>query len=274
MTISTIDPSTPAETDEVGAGAQQIRDFKNAVRTAFPNVDGLVEAGVGTATGPTAAQFSALFDRLDQLETIGTGDVGSVPIGTIVAWYSPNTLPAGWVLCDGGSYSGFNGPVTTPNLAGRVLVGAISGDPTFGAGNQGGTSGDFTSGDGGDDDITGAINIPDHVIGASNLPEHSHPMFTSYTQSAGAAGDIPVQANRRVAQAWVSGSSVSNNYEMQDDPTQGPSNLGITGNTGQTTPDPLTHPSQDITLTGVAHNHDTTPPFFACDYIMYIGVAP
>jgi hypothetical protein len=47
----------------------------------------------------------------------------NIPKGTIVAW-SPagagtSTIPSGWGLCDGGTYSG----VVTPNLIGKFIIG-------------------------------------------------------------------------------------------------------------------------------------------------------
>jgi hypothetical protein len=47
----------------------------------------------------------------------------NIPKGTIVAW-SPagagtSTIPSGWALCDGGTYSG----VVTPNLIGKFVIG-------------------------------------------------------------------------------------------------------------------------------------------------------
>jgi len=45
---------------------------------------------------------------------------GAVPKGVIVMWSgAPDTLPAGWILCDGRQVKG----IVTPNLKGRFIVG-------------------------------------------------------------------------------------------------------------------------------------------------------
>jgi hypothetical protein len=50
-----------------------------------------------------------------------------LPLGAIIMW-SGSTIPAGWALCDGGSYSKMDGTgsITTPNLMDRFIVGAGS----------------------------------------------------------------------------------------------------------------------------------------------------
>lgn len=50
-----------------------------------------------------------------------------LPLGAIIMW-SGSTPPAGWALCNGGSYSKMDGTgsITTPNLMDRFIVGAGS----------------------------------------------------------------------------------------------------------------------------------------------------
>jgi hypothetical protein len=62
---------------------------------------------------------------MDGFFSLSTGV--SVPIGCIVAWYgTANTVPRGWGLCNGSSYtrSDGSGSITSPNLTDLVIVGA------------------------------------------------------------------------------------------------------------------------------------------------------
>jgi len=80
----------------------------------------------------------------------------SVPIYTIVAWYGQSSsIPAGWALCDGGTYNG----LTTPDLTGKSLIGC-NGDGNSGGSIQPGN--------------TIPTTAPTIVIQPDNLPDHTH----------------------------------------------------------------------------------------------------
>jgi len=59
---------------------------------------------------------------------------GTIPIGGIILWYGDtNTIPGGWVLCNGTT----NNNLTTPDLRNRFVVGAGAGSQ-YAVGNTGG----------------------------------------------------------------------------------------------------------------------------------------
>ncbi|MFI6299289.1 tail fiber protein [Nonomuraea sp. NPDC050790] len=130
-----------------------------------------------------------------------------VPVGTIVATIlNPNSLPPGWLPCDGspipGQYSQLItalGSTNTPNLIGRVLLGA--GDltaatltqsdgrnPAFGAI---GTALEIT-------DTGGECQV---VISIQSMPRHNHQInggnFGLHKQSfeGDSGNDIPYETN-------------------------------------------------------------------------------
>lgn len=79
-----------------------------------------------------------------------------LPAGTIVLWWGPiNAIPAGWAYCDGN-----NG---TPNLMGRVPVGATAGVYPVGG-------------------VGGATSI---ALAAVNLPPHYHGIYFNTGGSGG-----------------------------------------------------------------------------------------
>lgn len=130
-----------------------------------------------------------------------------VPVGTIVATVlSPNSLPAGWLPCDGSSIPGQYsqlittlGSDVTPNLIGRGLLGA--GDLTAATTSQtDGRNPKFNS-------MGSALQITDTggecevVISVESMPRHNHTInggnFGLHKQSfEGDSGtDIPFETN-------------------------------------------------------------------------------
>jgi len=61
-----------------------------------------------------------------------------LPAGTIVMW-SGNTAPAGWALCDGGSYTlaDGSGNITVPDLRGKFIAGYDATDTDYNNANTG-----------------------------------------------------------------------------------------------------------------------------------------
>ena len=114
-TINQLDAANPAGPDRLAQGDDHIRLIKLALKNTFPNISGpmtLTQAFLnGLATG---AAF--------------------VPFGTIHLWYGAITaIPAGYARCDGTAVarSDGSGNITTPDMRGRVPVGASS-DATVG----------------------------------------------------------------------------------------------------------------------------------------------
>ncbi|MGB2336185.1 MAG: hypothetical protein ACPH5V_02655 [Alcanivorax sp.] len=246
MSISDLVTSEPTDLEGAGQGALRIREVKAAVVEAFGAVDGQITNEEGSA--PSAAEFSALFTRLETLEA--SAGVGVVPIGTIVMWSGLITaIPAGWTLCDGAGG-------VTPDLRDKFVVGA------GGASAEGDTGGDFTSGSSGAGTATATLNLPDHNITQDNLPEHSHRMF-------GDSGtNVQPGGNSTIASATNNG----NAYDMVEANSQVSPSEGRTESYGVETPVGLSHPETDITIDGIEHTHAVVPPFVALAYIQYTGV--
>jgi microcystin-dependent protein len=96
-----------------------------------------------------------------------------MPLGAIMIWSGTDgTVPAGWHICDGGTYGG----KASPDLRDRFVIGA--GD-TYDPGDTGGPAswnGTFTP--------TGTVTIGDHVLTESEIPVHTHPLTDYYSYSA------------------------------------------------------------------------------------------
>lgn len=99
-----------------------------------------------------------------------------LPIGSILVWSGTDaTIPAGWHICDGGTY----GEYATPDLRDRFVAGAGNTyDPNdaLGVATYNGT-------------ITpeGTPTIGDHVLTASEIPSHTHSYTEYYAPLSGAA---------------------------------------------------------------------------------------
>ena len=102
--ISDLDSANPAATDQIRQADDHLRLIKQVLKNTFPNLNGAMTA--------SDEDLNALFEY---------------PIGIISIWYgSSATVPTGWALCDGGTYSRTDGggSITTPDLRDRVVVGA------------------------------------------------------------------------------------------------------------------------------------------------------
>ena len=114
--ISQLDSANPAATDQIRQADDHLRLIKQVLKNTFPNINAAVTA--------SDEDFNALFEY---------------PIGIISLWYgSSGTVPSGWGICDGSTYtrSDGGGSITTPDLRNLVVVGAgdlyVQGD-TLGA---------------------------------------------------------------------------------------------------------------------------------------------
>lgn len=102
--INQLVASNPPGADRVHQGDDHIRLLKSVLKNTFPNLTGAV----------TQTQ--------DQLNNPFV-----MPIGAIVTWYgSSASVPAGWGLCNGGTYTRTDGEgeITAPDLRDRCVIGA------------------------------------------------------------------------------------------------------------------------------------------------------
>lgn len=103
--ISDLNVANPPGSDPLGQADDHLRLIKSALKSTFPNINGSCSA--------TPLQLNQYF----------------VPQGAILMWSgSIASIPTGWALCNGGSYtkSDGSGSVTVPDLRDRFIVGAGS----------------------------------------------------------------------------------------------------------------------------------------------------
>lgn len=136
-------------------------------------------AGVFTSFGLGTAATYDVGDAADEVPT--NSMVSGVPTGAIVIW-SGNlaSVPAGWVACDGGTYSKLDGSgtITVPDLRDRFVVGATL---TYAQGSTGGAVSPTTGASGalslscaaaGDHNHSGATD--GHTLTLAQIPAHDH----------------------------------------------------------------------------------------------------
>jgi len=231
--ISQLIPSNPPEGDPAVQAADHLRLIKSVLQASFPNVN-------GAATG-TPKQLSSDF----------------VPVGGIISWYgSLASIPAGWGLCNGSTYSKVDGSgtITTPNLEDVFLLGA-GGASAPGA--TGGSSSTSISGSTGGTSLTQA-NLPSYNLTVTDTG-HTH-------------GITDPGHNHTIVASSADGSGYANSYGLSSfvSPTS-PTSTDTTGIT-------LASATTGITVasggSGTAHSHGisgsvpTIPPFMALAYIM------
>lgn len=262
MTISTLDPTVPTDLEPAGQGAAEIRATKLAVHTAFPAVDAEIQNELGSP--PTAAEFTALFNRLKSVED----GVGSGLVGEIKVYYgTAENIPTGWYLCDG-----TNG---TPNMIGRMLIqsdaaaGAQAGLPTYDGNSSGGNlPSELQTGEAGD--VTASVSIADHVLVQNNIPSHQHLVAKD---SGGVFGGVTPDASPNQAiEQWGAGGD-DNQYRLGQSGGDN-ADVGLSSKWGAAgAVDPLVHTGSEVTIP--AHSHTLSgaslPPWHAVYYIMFTG---
>lgn len=162
-----------------------------------------------------------------------------LPVGAIIMW-NGTTVPAGWALCDGGTYAlDAGGTITTPNLMDRFIVGA---DATNGNGVAVGTYA-YTNTGGATSTILNTANLPshDHTINHGHTvtdPTHSHTLNMGDDNGSGVPDDATgTNGGSYTTVSAATGLTVDNH-------------TGNSGNTGSGTP------------------FENRPPYFALAYIM------
>jgi hypothetical protein len=241
MAISVLDAAVPGDNDPAGAGAEQIRLIKAALKEDLGGIDGPVKAGAANSLA-TAAEITNLFDRLTAIEAAYERRL----IGTVRPFTGTVAqVPAGWFICDG-----TNG---TPDWQGRVPIGANSaagaptllGQPTGGsppAATTTGPSGGVSAG------TTGGTSLT-----VAQLPTA---LANNVTISMCTGGDGITHNDTRFA---ASGETAGNPYSVPMDIT------GLNGDTHtHSIPSVATHthsiPAMDLS------------PWAAVYWIMYLGV--
>jgi hypothetical protein len=144
--ISDLNSSNPPGSDPVGQADDHIRLLKSVLKSTFPNLTGAVTS--------TQSQLNGAL----------------VPTGCILMWSGATTsVPTGWALCDGGTYSKSDGSgsVTVPDLRNRFVVGAGS---TYAVSSTGGATSN-----------TPTITVTNEAVALSTnqLPAHGHSVSIS-----------------------------------------------------------------------------------------------
>jgi len=242
--INGLDPSNPAASDPLADADNHLRLIKQVLKNTFPNVTGIVSASHHTLNG-------------------------SVPIGGIILWSGAlNTIPAGWVLCYGGTHARSDGAgnITSPNLQDRFVVGAGSG---YAVGAVGGAIAQAGSTDwhGGHGHTASTDSQGNHNHGGftgnftlqiAHIPAHSHSTSLNvggYT--AGGPGVAYIQSGNAATGSFNTSSQGGSDPHRHSIGTDGSHAHNVTVNADG------------------AHWHnvsvpDGRPPFYALAYIMKI----
>ena len=157
-------------------------------------------------TGATSAANARVALGLGNAATYTVGDgadevptnsmVSGVPTGGIIMWSgSVLSVPSGWALCNGGTYSKSDGSgsITAPDLRDRFVVGAGT---TYAVNGTGGSTSATTSSGGGGGTITtsaaGGHNhggaTQGHSLTTAEIPAHNHQQTTGQGSSGSVTG--------------------------------------------------------------------------------------
>lgn len=222
--------TNPLGSDPLADADGHIRLIKSTIKATFPNITGAVTA--------TQDDLNAPF-----------------PSGGIIMWSgSIETIPGGWVLCDGNN--------STPDLRDRFVVGAGLG---YAVGDTGGSA--------------------TVVLETANLPVHSHPVDINTdvkgshahggsTSTANLSGDFWVGGGNNGTSGIVSliqnggrpGLDANSGFQQLyrvnathghsiSTDSQGSHSHNVSGNTGNA---------------GSGTAHENRPPYYALAYIMKV----
>jgi microcystin-dependent protein len=196
--IHQLDAANPSGADRLASGDDHIRMVKAALKATFPNIKGPMNLGHEFLNGLVAA---------------------ALPVGAIMLFAGP-TAPEGWVICNGQTVnSSSGGTIVTPDLRGRVPVGASAQRPfgtTWGQSDHTVTS------------EAGGAHSHNATIAAAGA--HKHPVSLT-----GSTGSTEVQLNVNAPTRTVDGTGGST--AISSVAVTSPSHshtLGFTGETGET----------------------------------------
>ena len=205
---------------------------KNSNNTAILTVRNDVRVGIGK-DNPAGT--------LDVQGKIKEYGYELLPRGVIVMWSgSITSIPQGWALCDGGTYTAPDGTqVTTPNLKDRFIVGA------GGSYQVGATGGEAT-----------------HTLTVAEIPSHYHTVDPPLTQTTttGAHSHSLSNVPRGDVDGW------SNDILRTSNRNDGGINqsTSLAGDHYHT----VDIPAFNSGSTGGGQPHENRPPYYALAFIM------
>ena len=166
-----------------------------------------------------------------------------LPRGVIVMWSgSIASIPPGWALCDGGTYTAPDGTqVTTPNLRDRFIVGA---------GNE------YSVG------ATGGEKY--HTLTVAEIPSHNHTVDPPATQTT-TNGEHSHSFTFTQVNEWASGNTYAISFdrrELKSDPLSW--STYSSGSHSHT----VDIPAFNSGSTGGGQAHENRPPYYALAFIM------
>ncbi len=175
-----------------------------------------------------------------------------LPAGTIVMW-SGSSAPAGWVLCNGGTFTNEDGSLmTTPDLRGRFIVGYHPDETDY---NQ---PGNRSTGSGTAGKTGGAEEV---ALVIQNIPSHNHDKGTLATAQAGSHRHWLKIDNEDGGSSYSynipEGFDSEQDYEI---PTEyaGEHTHTINGSTG----------NKGGETSGSTRPHENRPPYYVLAFIM------
>lgn len=212
-------------------------------------LNGTVNAATLNVSGPATVN-----NTLTANTFVGNG---TIPLGGIIMW-SGATPPAGWALCDGGTYYGR----TTPDLRGRFVLasGAGAGLTARSVGQTGGE----------ENHVLAWNEMPGHSHTVSD-PGHSHtvsdPGHNHTVNDPGHSHGIMHDTSHG---GWSTGGFYSSDRNYGTTPTYS-ATTGISVN-NRTTGIGVNSQTTGITLgyTGGNGAHNTMPPFYVLAFIMRV----
>lgn len=156
--LDDLNPAQPTRDDFLYEGDDHIALLKLVLQNTFTNAD----------------------QAFDMSLILG----GITPVGGIIAFVG-EVAPAGWGICDGSEYDLIaGGTIVSPNISGKVLLGAVPGDPDYGLGQSSSVlTQNVVSATGGAHAHTGTTTgagAHNHTITGStvlsvdNMPAHNH----------------------------------------------------------------------------------------------------
>lgn len=240
--ISDLNSSNPPGSDPVGQADDHIRLLKSVLKATFPNITGAVTS--------TQTQLNTFL----------------VPTGFIGMWSgSTASVPSGWGLCNGGTYtrSDGTGSIVAPDLRDKFIVAAGS---TYAVGSTGGNS-----------SVTPAITMTNAAVTLTSdqIPSHTHVATVTDPGHIHTLNDPGHNHNydRSNSGSILNGTLLAGAEQGKASSVTGTVTTGITiasKTTGVTV-------SNASTGGGLPHTHSNTatsssvstiPPYYAVAYIM------
>ena len=193
-------------------GKHLLFDNDEIMAKTNPNTAGILkfqeEAGtveIRSNASKVSSTVLTAYGSVDSKGKIRENGNDLLPAGAIIMW-NGSTVPAGWALCDGGTYTWAAGGTTTaPNLIDRFIVGANNSGGTGTAGTNN------VSNTGGNNNITLSISqMPAHDHGGTTNSGGAHTHDVSYDRSNSTSdGGGPGVSNREDGRSTVTVTSTS-----------------------------------------------------------------